>query len=86
MGTSNVTLDVLSNLTQARIKGHLSLINLVSEVPEYFERRLIGLLNTSGKMLAIGIVEAIDFHVDRLKIRCEAGTASETKNVQFGQY
>jgi polynucleotide 5'-hydroxyl-kinase GRC3/NOL9 len=81
-----VTLHVLSNLTQARIKSHLSLTDLVAEIPEYFEGRFVGLVNTSGKVLSIGIIKEIDFQTNHLKVRCKAGIASETKFVQFGRY
>jgi polynucleotide 5'-hydroxyl-kinase GRC3/NOL9 len=81
-----VTLDALSSLTRARLKNHLSLTNLVTETPEYFERRLIGLLSASGKTLSIGIIEALDFRAHVLQMRCNAGTASETKIIQFGRH
>ncbi len=81
-----VTTDAISTLVQARLKAHFSLTNLVAETPEYFERRLIGLLNASGKTLSIGIIEAVDFAASQLKIRCKAGAASETKVIQFGRY
>ena len=81
-----VTPNALSDLTQARLKSHLSLMNLVSETPEYFEQRLIGLLNASGKTLSIGVIEALDSRANALQIRCKAGAASETKTIQFGRY
>ena len=81
-----VTTDATSTLVQARLKAHFSLNHLVAETPEYFERRLIGLLNASGKTLSIGIIEAVNFAASQLKIRCKAGAASETKVIQFGRY
>jgi polynucleotide 5'-hydroxyl-kinase GRC3/NOL9 len=81
-----VTPDALPSLTQARLKSHFSLTNLVAETPEYFERRLIGLVNASGKTIVLGIIEAVDFSANQLKIRCKAGAAPETKIVQFGRY
>ena len=81
-----VTPDVLSSLIQARLKNHLSLKNLVVETAEYFERRLVGLLNASGTTISIGVIDAVDFNANQLKIRCKAGTATKTKTIQFGRY
>ena len=83
---SLVTPDVLSNLLQARLKSHFSLKHLDVETPQYFERRLIGLLNTYGKTISIGIIDAVDLMARRLEIRCKAGTASDTRTIQFGRY
>lgn len=81
-----VTLDVLPSLTQARLKNHLSLKNLVAETPQYFERCLVGLLNASGTTISIGMIDAVDFNAKQLQIRCKVGTAAETKTIQFGRY
>ena len=81
-----VTLDGLPSLIQARLKNHLSLKNLVIETPQYFERCLVGLVNTSGATISIGAIDAVDFNAKQLKIRCKAGTAAQTKAIQFGRY
>ena len=81
-----VTPDVLPPLIQARLKNHLSLKNLVTETPQYFEGCLVGLLNASGKTISIGVVDAVNFNAKGLKIRCKVGTAAETKTIQFGRY
>ena len=81
-----VTLDALPNLIQARLKNHLSLKNLVTETPQYFERCLIGLLDASGTTMSIGVIDAVDFNAKQLQIRCKAGTAAKTKTIQFGRY
>jgi len=81
-----VTPHVLSNLSQARIRDRMRLTSLVAEVPEYFERRFVGLVSASGKLLSVGIIKAIDFQANHVKVRCKAGAASETKVLQFGQY
>ncbi|MCZ6679348.1 MAG: Clp1/GlmU family protein [Candidatus Poribacteria bacterium] len=81
-----VTPDGLSNLIQARLKSHFSLRHLITETPEYFDRRLIGLLNTAGKTISIGMIDAADFHTRQLKIRCKVGAASEARVIQFGRY
>ena len=81
-----VTLDVLPNLIQARLKNHLSLKNLVAETPQYFERCLIGLLNASGATISIGVIDTVDFNAEQLTIRCKAGTVAQTQTIQFGRY
>ena len=81
-----VTLDALPNLIQARLKNHLSLKNLVTETPQYFEGCLVGLLDAAGTTISIGIIDAVDFNTKQLEIRCKVGTAAKTKTVQFGRY
>lgn len=81
-----VTLDRLPSLTQSRLKSHLSLKNLVTETPHYFERCLVGLLDTSGTTISIGVIDDVDFNAKQLKIQCNAGAADQTKTLQFGQY
>lgn len=81
-----VTLDVLPSLIQARLKNHLSLKNLVTETPQYFECCLVGLLDASGATVSIGVIDAVDFNAKQLKVRCKVGTAAKTKTVQFGRY
>ena len=78
--------DALPNLTQSRLKSHLSLKSLVTETPHYFERCLIGLLNASGIMISIGVIDAVDFNAKQLEIRCRTGATTQTKTIQFGQY
>ena len=80
------TLDRLPSLTQSRLKNHLSLKNLVTETPQYFEHRLVGLLDTSGTTISIGVIDDVDFNAKQLKIQCKVGTAAKTKTLQFGQY
>jgi polynucleotide 5'-hydroxyl-kinase GRC3/NOL9 len=81
-----VTLEPLSNLVCARLKGHLSLMGVIAETPAYFERRFVGLLNAAGKAIAVGVIEAVDFNAGCLKIRCKPGAGQAAKVVQFGQY
>ncbi len=81
-----VTPDKLPSLTQARLKSHLSLKNLVTETPQYFERCLVGLLDTSGTTISIGVIDAVDFNAKQLNIQCKAGTTAKTKTIQFGRY
>ncbi len=81
-----VTRTALSTEIQVRIKSHLGLTNLVAEVPDYFENRCVGLVNSVGKMVSLGIIQTVDFQANYLRIRCKAGAASATKLVQFGQY
>ena len=81
-----VTLDTLPSLIQARLKNHLSLKNLVTETPQYFEGCLVGLLDASGTTMSIGVIDAVDFNAKQLEIRCKVGTAAKTKTIQFGRY
>ena len=81
-----VTPDVLPSLIQARLKNHLSLKNLVTETPQYFERCLVGLLDASGATISIGTIDAVDFNTKQLEVRCKVGTAAKTKTIQFGRY
>lgn len=81
-----VTADVLPTLTQARLKNHLSLKNLVAKTPQYFEGCLIGLLDASSTTMSIGVIDTVDFNAKQLKIRCKAGTTAKTKTIQFGRY
>ena len=81
-----VTLDTLPSLIQARLKNHLSLKNLVTETPQYFEHCLVGLLDALGTTISIGVIDAVDFNTKQLEIRCKVGTAAKTKTIQFGRY
>ncbi len=81
-----VTLDAPPSLIQARLKNHLSLKNLVVKTPQYFEGCLVGLLDTSGTAMSIGMIDAVNFNAKQLKIRCKVGTAAKTKTIQFGRY
>ena len=81
-----VTPDALPSLIQARLKNHLSLKNLVTETPQYFEGCLVGLLDASGTTISIGVIDAVDFNTKQLKIRCKAGTTAKTNTIQFGRY
>jgi polynucleotide 5'-hydroxyl-kinase GRC3/NOL9 len=81
-----VTPDVLPNLAYSRLKSHLSAIHLVTELPEYFEGRLVGLLNARRELLSVGIIEAVDFSANQFQIRCKQGATAQTKIVQFGRY
>lgn len=83
---SLVAPNMLSDMTQGRLKSQYSLTSLATETPAYFNRRLIGMLNDSMKTLSIGVIESVDFRSNVLGIRCKANTASETKIVQFGQH
>ena len=81
-----VTLERLPSLIQARLKSHLSLKNLITETPQYFERCLVGLLDASSTIISIGVINAMDFNAKQLKIQCKVGAAAKTRIVQFGRY
>ena len=80
----------LSKATITHIKNYLSLRRVTAEVRSYFERRLIGLIDTEGNTYAIGIIEAVDFQKREFSIRCpfskEGGAAKKACAIQFGNY
>ena len=72
------------------IKNYLSLVRVTVEVRAYFERRLIGLIDTVGNTYAIGIIEAVDFQNREFSIRCPfsngGGAVKQACAIQFGNY
>ena len=80
----------LSKATIIHIKNYLSLTRVTAEVGAYFERRLIGLIDTAGNTYAIGIIEAVDFQKREFSIRCPVSnggnTAKQACAIQFGSY
>ncbi len=83
---SLVTEEPLSQFALERIKNYLSLKHVTAEVRSYFEKRLVGLIGTTGNTLAIGIIETIDFQNRQLSIRCQADVAKDACILQFGDY
>ncbi len=80
----------LSKATITHIKNYLSLRRVTAEVRAYFQRRLIGLIDTTGNTYAIGIIESIDFQKREFSIHCPfskgSGTAKKACAIQFGNY
>ena len=80
----------LSKATITHIKNYLSLRRVTTEVRAYFQRRLIGLIDTTGNTYAIGIIESIDFQKREFSIHCPfskgSGTAKKACAIQFGNY
>ena len=80
----------LSRATTTHIKNHLSLTHVTAEVRAYFERRLIGLIDTAGNTYAIGIIEVVDFQKREFSIRCPfskgGDAAKQACAIQFGSY
>lgn len=80
----------LSKATTTYIKNYLSLTRVTTGVRAYFERRLIGLIDTTGNTYAIGIIEAVDFQKREFSIRCPFSkgddTAKQACAIQFGSY
>ena len=80
----------LPKTTITRIKNYLSLTRVTAEVPTYFERRLVGLIDSTGNTYAIGIIEAVDFQKRELSIRCPfsnvGDAAKQAYAIQFGNY
>ena len=80
----------LSKATITHIKNYLSLRRVTVEIRTYFERRLIGLIDTAGNTYAIGIIEAVDFQKREFSIRCPVSnggnTAKQACVIQFGSY
>lgn len=81
-----VSRSILSDYMCSKIKTRLSLTNVVTRTPEYFERRFVGLVDGNGEMISVGIIQAADFETNQLKVRCKLGAADVTKIVQFGRY
>ena len=82
--------ELLSKATITHIKNYLSLARVTAEVRAYFERRLIGLIDTAGNTYAIGIIEAIDFQYREFSIRCPFSNGDDALKqacaIQFGNY
>ncbi len=80
----------LSKATITHIKNYLSLRRVTTEVRTYFQRRLIGLIDTTGNTYAIGIIESIDFQKREFSIHCPfskgSGTVKKACAIQFGNY
>ena len=80
----------LSKATITQIKNYLSLTRVTAEVPAYFQRRLIGLIDTDGNTYAIGIIEAVDFQKREFSIRCpfseERDATKRARAIQLGSY
>ena len=80
----------LSKTTITHIKNYLSLTRVTVEAPTYFERRLVGLIDSTGNTYAIGVVETVDFQKRELSIRCPfsnvGDAAGQACAIQFGAY
>ena len=80
----------LSKATTTYIKNYLSLTRVTTGLRAYFERRLIGLIDTTGNTYAIGIIEAVDFQKREFSIRCPFSKGDDTAKqacvIQFGSY
>ena len=85
-----ITSKPLPKATITHIKNYLSLRHVTAEVPAYFKRRLIGLVDTAGNTYAIGIIEAVDFQKREFSIRCPFSkgddAAKQACAIQFGSY
>ena len=85
-----ITSKPLSKATIIHIKNYLSLTHVTAEVRAYFERRLVGLINTAGDTYAIGIIEAVDFQKREFSIRCPLSKGDDAVKqacaIQFGSY
>ncbi|MXV83787.1 hypothetical protein F4X88_19285 [Candidatus Poribacteria bacterium] len=85
-----VASEPLSKATITHIKNYLSLTHVTTEVHTYFERRLIGLIDTAGNTYAIGIIEAVDFQKREFSIRFPLSKGDDAVKqacaIQFGSY
>lgn len=85
-----VASEPLSKATITHIKNYLSLTHVTAEVHAYFERRLIGLIDTAGNTYAIGIIEAVDFQKREFSIRFPLSKGDDAVKqacaIQFGSY
>lgn len=76
----------LSKATIIHIKNYLSLTRVTAEVRTYFERRLVGLIGSTGNTYAVGIIEGVDFQKRELSIRSKTDAAKQACAIQFGNY
>ena len=76
----------LSKATITYIKNYLSLTRVTVEVSTYFKRRLVGLIDRTGKTSAIGVIEAVDFQKRELSVRCKTDAVKQACAIQFGDY
>ncbi|RKU13097.1 hypothetical protein C6503_16235 [Candidatus Poribacteria bacterium] len=80
----------LSKATITHIKNYLSLTRVTVEISTYFERRLVGLIDSTGNTYAIGVVEAVDFQKRELSIRWPFSNVDDAAKdacaIQFGAY
>ncbi|RKU24818.1 hypothetical protein C6499_16470 [Candidatus Poribacteria bacterium] len=76
----------LSKATITHIKNYLSLTRVTAEVRTYFERRLVGLIGSTGNTYAVGIIEGVDFQKRELSIRSKTDAAKQACAIQFGNY
>ncbi len=80
----------LSKAVITHIKNYLSLTRVTVELHDYFERRLVGLIDSTGNTYAIGVIEAVDFQKRELSIRCPFSNgddaAKHASAIQFGDY
>ena len=80
----------LSKAARIHIKNYLSLTGVTAEIPNYFENRLVGLIDSIGNTYTIGIVETVDFQKRELSIRCPFSKVGDTAKhpcaIQFGDY
>ena len=85
-----VASEPLSKATITHIKNYLSLTHVTTKVHTYFERRLIGLIDTAGNTYAIGIIEAVDFQKREFSIRFPLSKGDDAVKqacaIQFGSY
>ena len=88
-GQRTVSLITRRKLTQdstKKLKDYLSLTHVAFETSSYFEERLVGMLNSSGVTVAIGLIEKVDYRNQELHVRCKTGIASDIKVLQIGEY
>ena len=80
----------LSKATITHIKNYLSLMRVTVELRGYFERRLVGLIDSTGNTFAIGVIETVDFQKRELSIRCPFSNVGDAAKhacaIQFGTY
>lgn len=88
-GQRTVSLIARSKLTPnatKKLKDYLSLNYVASEITTYFEQRLVGMIDSSGTTVAVGIIEKLDFENKILHIRCKSGINSDIMVLQIGNY
>lgn len=83
---SLITKRKLTYDTTIKLKDYLSLNYVASELTTYFEQRLVGMIDSSGATVAVGIIKILDYEKKQLLIRCKTGIISDIKVLQIGNY
>ena len=76
----------LTHDSTKKLKDYLSLKYVSTETISYFDNRVVGMLDSFGITVAIGLIETIDYDNKVLHVRCQSGIAADVKVLQIGEY